>query len=98
MKNIRIVRPAHRCQTPVEALQLAEDLERINFAIVVIGRISDASIHESRSEANKEMIAVHSALRRWHLTARSKLKAFLRIDLSHFNEVRRPTNHYEFER
>ena len=80
MRNIRIVRPAHKCQTPIEALQLAEDLEHINYAMLSVGRISDASVHEDRHQANKEILTVHSLLRKWHLTAREKLKNYLRVD------------------
>lgn len=82
MRHIRIVRPAHQCQTPIEALQLAEDLERINLAMVCVCRISDASIRGDRQEVNKEMFAVNSLLRKWHVRAESRLKMFLRVDSS----------------
>ena len=82
MRAFRIVRPAHKCQTPIEALQLAEDLERINYAMLSISRISDVSIHNDREEGNKEILIVHSLLRKWHQKATLKLRMFLRVDLS----------------
>ena len=78
----RVLRPAHRCQTPIEALQLAEDLERINNAMLNVGRISDTSVcpDSDRQLGNKEILEVLRILRQWHNRADAKLKYYLRED------------------
>lgn len=80
MPSYRLLKPAHRCQTPILALALAEDIERINMALTILCRLSDESIHDDRVEANREKVAVFAYLNSWHEKASSKLKGYLAED------------------
>lgn len=71
----RVLRPAHKCQTPVEALQLIEDLERIEMAMHCLKKINPESIDTvDRERARKCHWTLMQELKSWHGHAMKRLK------------------------
>lgn len=74
----RIVKPAHKCSTPIEALKLAEDMQSLQMAKTCIDTLDSDSIGEDREDARKELQLVKQKLGEWHRFAKRRMgKEFL---------------------
>jgi hypothetical protein len=51
----RVVRPAPKPQTPIEALQLAEDMQRIEMAMGCLRKLSPGNVCECRADGEMQM-------------------------------------------
>jgi hypothetical protein len=65
---------SHRCSTPVGAIQLAEDCERVLSAIHHVERIDPDSISQHRSTGWNDRSKILHALKDWYAFARERLK------------------------
>jgi hypothetical protein len=88
--NYRILRQAHKCQTPVEALELAEDIKALDFAAALITNVQPNSISpENRDGADKVIRGCVSLIKEMQRIAWNRLrKEFLR-DISPPPQMRR---------
>lgn len=82
-KRFRVIKPAHKCQTPIEAVQLAEDMEKILTALHCIERVAPESIAKDRNKGWDDRPTVIHALKDWYAFARQRLRTeFLKVDKS----------------
>lgn len=82
MPKFRVIRPAHKCQTPIEALQLTEDAQRIEIMMDCLKRIQPESVGDkaSREDGQKQLWIGRELFRVWHRRAQERLrKEFLSV-------------------
>jgi hypothetical protein len=71
--EVRKKRHSHRCATPLNALQLAEDMQRMETALFAIQRIDPSSITRDQNKGWADRAKVIHALKDWHAYSRKVL-------------------------
>jgi hypothetical protein len=66
-RHYRVLRSAPKPQTPIEALELAEEIQRIELAIDLISKMNPIRVCEERADGEQQ-------IRSWLVTLRKSLR------------------------
>jgi hypothetical protein len=66
-RHYRVLRPALKPQTPIEALEFTEEIQRIEFAIDLISKMNPIRICEERTDGEQQ-------IRSWLVSLRKSLR------------------------